>query len=114
MAVCCVRVHAGILDPSVTPRRPGGGELACPAAFRGAAVGYHCVVPKEQEKRRAPVPPPGVSLPPGYRVWVDPDLLVLRRADGSVVAAFSALGADPAEVEKEASEDYRRSGEGTA
>ena len=50
-------------------------------------------------------------LPPGYRLRLDPDVLVLGRADGSTVAAFSALGADPREVEREAREDYRRSGE---
>jgi len=53
-------------------------------------------------------------LPPGYRVGMDPDVLVLLRADGSLVAAFSAPGADPAEIEKEALRDYRRSGESTA
>ena len=53
-------------------------------------------------------------LPPGYRLQMDPDVLVLRRADGSMAAAFSGPGADPAEVEGEAVEDYRRSGEDTA
>jgi hypothetical protein len=45
---------------------------------------------------------------------MDPDVLLLRRADGSTVAAFSGPGADPAEVEREAVEDYRRGGEATA
>ncbi len=53
-------------------------------------------------------------LPPGYRLDIDADLLILRRADGSMAATFSALGADPAEVGKAAQEDYRHSGEGTA
>ena len=50
-------------------------------------------------------------LPPGYRLQMDADLLILSRADGSMVAAFSALGADPEEVKREAEKDYRRSGE---
>ena len=53
-------------------------------------------------------------LPPGYRLQMDPDELLLRRADGSTVAAFSGPGTDPAEVAGEAVEDYRRSGEDTA
>ena len=40
--------------------------------------------------------------------------MVLRRADGSMVAAFSASGADPAEVKEEAEKDYLMSGQGTA
>lgn len=36
----------------------------------------------------------------------NPDILHLLRADGSVVAAFSARGADSAEVFAEAWEDY--------
>ena len=53
-------------------------------------------------------------LPPGYRLQMDPDVLVLRRADGSMVAAFSGPSVDPAEVEREAAKDYWRSGEATA
>jgi hypothetical protein len=45
---------------------------------------------------------------------MDPELLVLRRADGSMVAAFSAPSVDPAEVEREAEKGYRRSGQSTA
>lgn len=45
-------------------------------------------------------------LPPGYRLREDPDLLVVLRPDGSEVAAFSALGADPSEVIAAAWEDY--------
>ena len=77
-------------------------------------------MPMEPENRRpakragranAPVPEPGVVLPPGYRLDMDPDVLVLSRADGSTVAALSTVGADPSAVAKEAREDYRRSGE---
>ncbi len=46
------------------------------------------------------------DLPPGYRLQEDPDILLLLRPDGSVVAAFSALGADPLEVIAAAWEDY--------
>ena len=45
------------------------------------------------------------DLPPGYTLRGDPDLLVLLRPDGSVVAAFSAGGADPMEVIAAAWED---------
>lgn len=46
------------------------------------------------------------DLPPGYRLGGDPDILLLLRPDGSMVAAFSARGADPAEVFAAAWEDY--------
>jgi len=46
------------------------------------------------------------DLPPGYRMREDADLLVVLRPDGSEVAAFSALGADPLEVIAAAWEDY--------
>ncbi len=46
------------------------------------------------------------DLPPDYRLEENPDILLLLRPDGSVVAAFSAWGADPAEVFAEAWEDY--------
>jgi hypothetical protein len=46
------------------------------------------------------------DLAPGYRMREDADLLILLRPDGSEVAAFSALGADPLEVIAAAWEDY--------
>ena len=46
------------------------------------------------------------DLPPGYRLQQDPDILLLLGPDGSVVAAFSALGADPLEVFAAAWEDH--------
>jgi hypothetical protein len=55
-----------------------------------------------------------VVLSPGYRVQLGAGLLILCRAHGSMVAAFSALGADPSEVEMETEKGYRRSGQGTA
>ncbi len=45
------------------------------------------------------------DLPPGYRLSKNADLLTLLRPDGSVVAAFSAQGADPVEVIAAAWED---------
>ncbi len=45
-------------------------------------------------------------MPPGYRVREDVDLLVVLRPDGSEVAAFSALGADPLEVIAAAWKDF--------
>jgi hypothetical protein len=51
----------------------------------------------------------GFRLPPGYRVQVAPDVLVLRRSDGLMVAAFIAPVADPTEVERAADEDLRYS-----
>ena len=38
----------------------------------------------------------------------DPDIVVLRRQDGSFVAAFSALGATREGIVEAAKEDYRR------
>ena len=43
--------------------------------------------------------PDSLNLPFGYYVERDPDLLVLRCSDGSFVAAFSARGVDPVEIE---------------
>jgi hypothetical protein len=39
----------------------------------------------------------GFWLPFGYHLERDADLLILIRSDGSFVAAFSAVGADPFE-----------------
>ena len=47
----------------------------------------------------------GFWLPFGYHLERDADLLVLRRSDGSFVAAFSAVGADLFEVELTVWED---------
>ncbi len=47
----------------------------------------------------------GSTLPFGYYVERDPDLLLLRRPDGTLVAAFSASGVDPLEVELTVWED---------
>jgi hypothetical protein len=47
----------------------------------------------------------GFVLPFGYYLERDPDLLILRRSDCSFVAAFSARGVDPFEVELTVWED---------
>ena len=47
----------------------------------------------------------GSKLPFGYYVELDADLLILRRPDCSIVAAFSAMGADVFEVEVAVWED---------
>lgn len=52
----------------------------------------------------------GFRLPPGYRLQAGPDVLVLRRPDGLMVAAFVAPGVNRAEVEREAAKDFWRSG----
>jgi hypothetical protein len=45
------------------------------------------------------------TLPFGYYVELEPDVLLLRRSDGSLVAAFSARGVDLFEVELAVWED---------
>ncbi len=48
-----------------------------------------------------------MTLPPGYDLEYGADVLLLRRADGSTVAAFSVRGVSPSEVTRIAEEDYR-------
>ena len=55
-----------------------------------------------------------MRLPPGYEVEYSADVLLLRRADGSTVAAFSARGVAPSEVVRIAEEDYRANGRSSA
>jgi hypothetical protein len=47
-------------------------------------------------------------LPPGYRLDHDPDVAILRRADGSVVAHFSMWSFDPLLAFAEAEADLAR------
>ncbi len=49
-----------------------------------------------------------LRLPAGYWVERDADVLVLHRLDRSVVAAFSARGVDPTEIQRAAREDAER------
>ena len=55
-----------------------------------------------------------MPLPPDYDLEFGADVLLLRRADGSSVAAFSASGAAPSEVARIAEEDYRTKGKTSA
>ena len=48
-----------------------------------------------------------MPLPPGYELEYGADVLLLRREDGSTVAAFSASGMAPSEVVRLAEEDER-------
>jgi LuxR family transcriptional regulator, maltose regulon positive regulatory protein len=47
-----------------------------------------------------------LDLPTGYRLRSDSDILTLCRTDDSIVARFSAAGADLSEVRKAAEQDY--------
>ncbi len=53
-------------------------------------------------------------LPSGYELLYGAEVLLLRRGDGSVVAAFSARGTTPSELARTAEEDYRASGKSSA
>ena len=48
-----------------------------------------------------------LSLPPGYDLEFDPDMILLRK-DDATVAAFGVASATPLEVTKAAWEDYTR------
>ena len=52
------------------------------------------------------------ELPPGYRLDRDPELLILRCPDGTIVAAFSVRGATAEAIQKAAWKDHR-SGKGS-
>jgi hypothetical protein len=48
-------------------------------------------------------------LPPGYVLDIlDPDVVILRREDGSMVGAFSARGASPDSIKHTAEEDTQK------
>ncbi len=77
------------------------GAVGCALRHRGAASPH----PRRDEPRTTGMRE-GQELPPDYRPEEDPDVLLLLRPDGSLVAAFSAQGADPLEVFAAAWEDY--------
>ena len=56
---------------------------------------------------------PYLYLPPGYHAQLDPDVLDLRRADGSQVALFSSRGFVAEAVEQAAWTDYGDEPQGT-
>ncbi len=48
-----------------------------------------------------------LRLPPGYSLdESDPDVVALRRPDGTTAAVFSAIGATPQAIEEAAREDH--------
>ncbi len=53
-------------------------------------------------------------LPPSYKLEHGADVLLLRRGNGSVVAAFSARGAIPSEGARTAEADYMTHGKSSA
>jgi hypothetical protein len=53
-----------------------------------------------------------LRLPSGYHAHLNPDVLILKRADGSVVARFSGRGFVAEEVERAAWHDYGEAAEG--
>jgi hypothetical protein len=55
-----------------------------------------------------------LALPPGYDLEHGMDVLVLRRADGSMAAAFSTGRTIPSEVVTAAWKDHRRIGKSSA
>ena len=59
--------------------------------------------------RDGPREPRRPHLPSDYRLdeTTMRDFVILRRPDGSEVAAFAATGADPKELERWAWEDFR-------
>jgi hypothetical protein len=50
-----------------------------------------------------------VNLPSGYHSYLDPEMLVLSREDGSTVALFSSRGFVAEAVEQAAWEDHSES-----
>ncbi len=48
------------------------------------------------------------ALPTGYRLEYDPDVLLIRRDDGSAVAVFSARGVDRNALARAAGDDQLR------
>ena len=66
-----------------------------------SARSYHQAMKKPGKESE-----PNLHLPPGYHAHLDPEVLILRRADGSHVALFSRGGFVAERVEQAAWEDY--------
>jgi hypothetical protein len=49
-----------------------------------------------------------LSLPPGYGLEFDADMILLRRKDNAIVAVFGVADTTPSGVTKAAWEDYTR------
>jgi hypothetical protein len=69
-----------------------------------SASSYHQIM-KEPGKDREQ----NFHLPPGYHASLDPEVLILKRADGSQVALFSREGFVAERVEQAAWADYDES-----
>ena len=64
---------------------------------------------REDSSRGTLRPQDDPPLPPGYYLdRSDPEVLILRSAEGAVVARFSARGYSAESVEREAWEDHRQ------
>jgi len=91
--------------------RPASPKLApLPLAFSAKSIGANKVglcpsAPRQGDRRPYWVRNIFV-LPDGYHTERDADVLTLLRADGSVVARFSARGVKWPEVERTAAQDY--------
>jgi hypothetical protein len=82
----------------------GGASGATGYLLRGSRSGWFFAFwkPLEEEMKEE------FKLPSSYYLdESDPDILVLRRQDGSFVAAFSASGATKEGIRKAAMEDYQ-------
>lgn len=69
-----------------------------------SACGYHQVMKEPGKDREL-----NLHLPPEYHAHFDPEVLILRRADGSQVALFSRVGFVAESVEQAAWADYEES-----
>ena len=66
-----------------------------------SARSYHQAMKKPSKESE-----PNLHLPPGYHAHLEPDVLILRRDDGSHVALFSRGGFVAERVEQAAWADY--------
>ena len=63
-----------------------------------ATVNWECLGEMAGELATPDVQGSSLELPTGYYVERDPDVLILRRLDGSMVGVFSPRGVDPKAV----------------
>ena len=55
-----------------------------------------------------------LSLPPGYSLEHDADVLLLRRVEGTLAAVLSVRGTKPSEVARTAWDDHSQNDRGSA
>src|SRR5919112_836477 len=74
--------------------------MECPRVTAQASLGVRteALRPRGQRSGDMIMRRLALDLPAGYYLERDPDVLVLRRVDGSVAGAFSARGAAPEAV----------------